>query len=126
MRPERAYLLDILQAADAIAVFTADLRRESFAANDLVRSAVLQKLLVIGEAAARLPEAVKRRHQEIPWGDIRGFRNLAVHAYFQVDWEIVWTICTDDLPPLRARIADLLERDDADSTEPGAGPGLLG
>jgi uncharacterized protein with HEPN domain len=113
MRPDSAYLLDMLQAADAVAAFLADMRREDFTGNDLVRSAVLQKLLIIGEAAARLSEAVKQRYAQVPWNDIRGFRNLAVHAYFQVDWAIVWTIAKEHLPPLRTHVAQILEGDSA-------------
>jgi uncharacterized protein with HEPN domain len=57
MRPERLYLKDILDACQAIGRFLQQTDEISFAQNELVQSAVLQKLIVIGEAAARLPRS---------------------------------------------------------------------
>jgi len=85
MRPERLYLLDIVEAADAIQRFLLDVdTEESFYEDELRQSAVLQKLIVIGEAAARLPVEFKQQHPEVEWNDIAAFRNIAVHAYFTV------------------------------------------
>ncbi|WP_322494620.1 DUF86 domain-containing protein [Chloroflexus sp.] len=68
----------------------------------------MQKLIVIGEAAARLPKAFTDKHPGIPWPDIVGFRNIAVHAYFSVDWRIVWITATQDVPLLHQQIANTL------------------
>ncbi|GEM_PF-2997618 len=51
MRRDALYLRDIIEAAKAIQQFVADCTRETLAANDLVRSAILHKLTIIGEAA---------------------------------------------------------------------------
>lgn len=53
MRREKLYLADIVEAADAVATFLAGVERDRFVHDDLLRSAVLQKLSIIGEAAAR-------------------------------------------------------------------------
>ncbi|MBU1206063.1 MAG: DUF86 domain-containing protein [Proteobacteria bacterium] len=111
MRPEELYLTDILEAADSIKNFLTGIERETFLQNDLLRSAVLQKLSIIGEAAAHLPLDFKKRHPEVEWGDIVGFRNIAVHAYFAVEWPIVWVTATQEVPELRRRIADILARE---------------
>ena len=80
MRPEALYLTDIVEAADAVERFIEGVQREDFFGDELRQSAVLQKLIVIGEAAARLPVEFRERHPEIEWTDIVGFRNIAVHA----------------------------------------------
>lgn len=108
MRPERLYLTDMLEAADAIARFLQKVDESAFMADELRQSAVLQKLIVIGEAAARLPRAFAEEHPEIPWPDIVAFRNIAVHEYFAVDWRIVWVTATQEVPLLRQGIARLL------------------
>lgn len=89
MRRERLYLTDILEAADAISTFLDGCSKDTFFESELIRSAVLHKLTVIGEAAARLPADLRLRHPEVPWSDVVGFRNIAVHAYFAVEWSIV-------------------------------------
>lgn len=71
---------------------------------------MLQKLIVIGEAAARLPRAFTEQHPEIPWPDIVAFRNIAVHEYFAVDWHIVWVTAAQEVPLLRQQIVALLEK----------------
>ncbi|MDO9068989.1 MAG: DUF86 domain-containing protein [Deltaproteobacteria bacterium] len=85
MRHEFLFLKDIIESTDAIGSFIADIELSSFAGNDLVRSAVLQKLIVIGEAAAHLPKDFRERHTDVEWSDMVAFRNIAVHAYFFVD-----------------------------------------
>lgn len=66
MRDERLYLTDIVEAADAIARFLARVDQTGFLEDELVQSAVLQKLLVIGEAAARLSKAFRAEHPHVP------------------------------------------------------------
>jgi uncharacterized protein with HEPN domain len=88
MRSDNLYLDDIVEAANAIARFLTHTSQTEFEGNDLVRSAVLQKLAVIGEAAARISPETRDRHPDIPWAEIAGFRNIVVHAYFAVDWAI--------------------------------------
>jgi len=108
LRPEELYLADIVEAAEAIAKFLQDVTRDAFLGNDLLRSAVLQKLSVIGEAAARLSLEFTARHPEVEWPDIVAFRNIAVHAYFDVDWSIVWVAATEDAPALREQVLRIL------------------
>jgi len=84
----------------------------------LLRSAVLQKLSIIGEAAARLPKEFRGRHADVEWRDIVAFRNIAVHAYFAVQWSIVWTTATQDVPALRQKVLQVLAAEYPDDTPP--------
>jgi uncharacterized protein with HEPN domain len=111
-RRDDLYLADILEAAEAIRSFVARLDRldrGAFLENDLVRSAVLQKLSVIGEAAARVSDETRALNPEIPWHQARGMRNLLIHVYFSVDWDIVWNTATDAVPRLAAQVERVVE-----------------
>src|ERR1035441_5636165 len=90
MRREELYLRDIVEAAEHIADFITGLDSSSFHESELIRSAVVQKLAIIGEAAAHVPDEVKDRFREIPWRRIVAFRNILIHAYFGIDWTEVW------------------------------------
>jgi uncharacterized protein with HEPN domain len=114
MRREALYLNDILEAADAIQRFIEGFQCDDLLDDELRQSAVLQKLIVIGEAAARLPRGFTEHHPEVPWADIVGFRNIAVHEYFAVDWSIVWVTVTQDVSTLRREVARILAEDCAD------------
>ena len=111
MRREELYLRDMVEAADAIAGFLAGVPKDQFADDDLIRSAVLQKLTIIGEAAARLPAEFRQTHPEVEWADVVAFRNIVVHAYFAVNWSIVWVAASQDAPAIRSIVLSLLERE---------------
>jgi len=111
MRSEKLYLEDMLEAAQAIQLFCAGAQYPDFQGNDLLRSAVLLKLIVIGEAAAHLPAEFQARHPEVGWPDIISFRNFAVHVYFAMDWQIVWVTATQDVKTL-ARQVDLILKEE--------------
>jgi uncharacterized protein with HEPN domain len=78
------------------------------------QSAVMHKLIIIGEAAARLSRAFRDRHAEIAWADIVGFRNYAIHEYFAISRPIVWVTATEDVPRLRTEIERILAEEHAD------------
>ena len=109
MRHESLYLNDIVEAADHIAEFIAGTDFEEFQKSELLRSAVVQKLGIVGEAAARVSDAITSRHPEVPWPQIVAFRNILIHAYFGIDWEVVWLAATDRCPVLRRQIAGILQ-----------------
>jgi uncharacterized protein with HEPN domain len=117
MRREELYLTDIIEAADAIQKFLSGVERINFLKNDLLRSAVLQKLSIIGEAAARLPLEFRKQHPAIEWEDIIGFRNIAVHSYFAVDWSIVWVAATQEAPQLRSIVSEILAQEYSEAPE---------
>ncbi len=112
MRRDRLYLDDITEAAEAIGRFLTGVFEDAFLASDLLQSAVLQKLTIIGEAAARLSPEIKANAPHIPWADIVAFRNIAVHAYFSVQWSIVWVAATEEAPLLRSQVLDLIAKEE--------------
>ena len=108
MRPEELYLNDIVEAADAVAAFLAGVTLDDFFQDDLRQSAVLHKLMIIGEAAARLPKDFRDRYPAVEWSAIVGFRNIVVHTYFNVSWEIVWVAATQESQQLKEQISNIL------------------
>jgi uncharacterized protein with HEPN domain len=55
------------------------------------------------------PDFIKQ-YPELPWAQMRAMRNIAIHQYFFVDLEVVWTTVRDDFPKLRQQIDALLKR----------------
>jgi uncharacterized protein with HEPN domain len=108
MRSDALYLRDIVEAADFLAQFVDRIEFQAFQDSELLRSAIVQKLLVIGEAATRVSDALRGQSPDVPWARIGGFRNVLVHAYFGIDWNIVRHAATIEAPALRRQISDLL------------------
>ena len=74
--------------------------------------ALVKEIEIVGEAAARVSEATREHWTDIPWDELIGMRNRLVHAYFDVNLDIVWQTVQEDLPKLIA-LLDLIEPPDA-------------
>jgi uncharacterized protein with HEPN domain len=80
---------------------------------DRVLSLALVRLLeIIGEAANYIPKEEQARYPEIPWPQIVGLRNRLIHGYDSVDYDILWQIITQDLPPLIVTLQQIIPTDD--------------
>jgi uncharacterized protein with HEPN domain len=101
-------LEDILESCDRILEYTKGFTFDDFRKNYLVVDAVVRNFTVIGEAAGRIPDDFKRKHMEIDWDRIRGFRNRIVHDYFGIDYQIVWLIIENNIPELRNLIRNII------------------
>ena len=106
---DQASLLDIRDAALAIAEFLQDIDHDEFIEDRKTQSAVIHQLLIIGEAVKRLSDDFRTDHPEVPWSLIARTRDILVHHYEGIDIEQVWRIAVNDLPSLLESIANLLE-----------------
>lgn len=109
MRHYQLYMNDILMAMKAVQDFVVDLDYEEFVADDKTTSAVVHKLGVIGEATKNLPDSIRLEYPQIPWRHMAGMRDWIVHAYFKIDYLLVWNTVKDIIPPLQPIIEEILE-----------------
>jgi uncharacterized protein with HEPN domain len=91
-------------AAAAAMNFSAGKGRADLESDIMFQFALLRALEIIGEAAARVTDATRTVHPEIPWSDIIGMRNRLVHGYFDVDLDVVWNTVKNHLSPLVASL----------------------
>lgn len=68
--------------------------------------------MIIGEAASHIPNDVEESSRDIPWHLMRAMRNRIVHAYFDIDANIVWDIFQTDLPQIIEPLRKLLQKPD--------------
>ena len=78
--------------------------------------ALVKDIEIVGEAAAKIAESTRRRLSEIPWERIVGMRNRLVHAYFDINLNIVWKTVQEELPELIV-LLDALIPPESGSTE---------
>ena len=107
-RDERLFLQDISDAVDAIIEYTENINVESFSTNRLVYSATIREFEIIGEATIHLSIELLNQYDVIPWQDLKDFRNLLIHEYFGVDYEIIWNTIKNDIPQLKVVIEQML------------------
>lgn len=102
-------LRHMLEAIDDATTFIAARRRGDVDADKMLLFALVRCIEIVGEAAGRISETTRGSFPAIPWAAIVGMRNRLVHAYFDIDTEIVWRTVTMELPVLAAQLRPLLQ-----------------
>jgi len=62
-----------------------------------------------GEAIRHVPEALRRKHPDIPWKSIAGMRDKSIHNYLGVDLEYVWNVAFIRIDELESDINEVLQ-----------------
>ena len=115
MRHEPSFLKDILSACRKIEAIVAATDEDSFLKDEILPAAILHHLAVMGEAIGRLSVDLRERHPQVPWRQIIAVRHRIVHAYFDLDWQILWDTATGDIPELRRQVREILEAEFSES-----------
>lgn len=107
VRLPKVILQDMVEAAEKVLLYTDGMSFEGYVSDGRTRDAVYHNLIVLGEAAGRMPEAYVHDHADIPWQKMISTRNALVHGYDVIDDRIVWQIVNDILPGLLAQLKTL-------------------
>jgi uncharacterized protein with HEPN domain len=107
------YLNDIVEAVAAIERFVEGMSFEEFREDQKTLFAVTRAFEVLGEAAKKIPQTLKKKHPDIPWREMAGMRDKLIHEYFAVDVSVLWKTIQGDLPLIRSAIARLLSSQDS-------------
>ena len=102
------FLRHIYQETVFITRYLTTITYEEYDRNLACKYALTRSLEIIGEAAKHIPETYRSTHPEIPWKMIAGNRDTLIHAYFTVDYDVLWDTVTHDIPELQKQIAVLL------------------
>jgi uncharacterized protein with HEPN domain len=97
----------MLQAIAAIESYSLP-SYDAFLSDEKTQDAVMFNLIILGEAANRVPEYYQNEHSEIPWSSMIGTRNVIIHGYDQVKLPIVWDIIHRDLQTLKEKLMELI------------------
>ena len=103
-RDVRLFINDIRESVEAILDYVDKMDIDAFAKDRKTYSAVIREFEIIGEATKHLPEDLLQKYNRVAWRDIKDFRNILIHEYFGVDFDIVWNTIQTDLPFLKAVI----------------------
>ncbi|MCE7948416.1 MAG: DUF86 domain-containing protein [Chloroflexi bacterium CFX4] len=106
---DRIRLQHMYDAAYEARSFAAGKTREALDADRGLVLILTQLIMIIGEAAARISEETRLAHPNVAWRAIVGMRNHLVHAYFDVDLDIIWNTIANRIPELLETLAAILE-----------------
>jgi uncharacterized protein with HEPN domain len=75
--------------------------REAFLEDEMMQSAVVHELEVIGEATKALTRDYRDAHPQIPWKGMAGLRDILIHEYDIIDVDEVWHVVERDVLTLK-------------------------
>lgn len=92
----------MLDASREAIGFAQGRKRADLESDRMLVLSLVKDIEIIGEAAYQISASTRQRLPDIPWDDIIGMRHRMVHAYFDIDLDILWRTVQDDLPMLAA------------------------
>lgn len=113
MQPStREFLEHILDEAKFLLDKSSGLDEASFLRDETLKRAFVRSIEVMGEAVRHIPDSVRQRHPAVEWRAITGMRDRLIHAYYGVNYRVVWEAVTNKVPDLAENIRLILTRDD--------------
>jgi uncharacterized protein with HEPN domain len=109
MKDDSVYLHHIIDAFMQIEYYIDGVSHEEFLSNKLLQDGVIRQLEVMGEAARNLSDDLRNEYPQVPWRQMIGLRNRMIHAYFNVNLQIIWEIVQGDLPDLKRETESILD-----------------
>jgi uncharacterized protein with HEPN domain len=109
MKSNAVLLHFVLEQADSLHQYVADVSEDDFLANEQLRDACCMKILVIGEYCGKLSQDFKATHTEIDWQLIKAARNYYAHDYGELTPRKIWQTIQNDIPELESTLRDILK-----------------
>lgn len=105
-------LRHMLDAAHEAVEFARGKTRLELDRNRMLVLSLVKDIEIVGEAAFQIPPNTRNQLEDIPWDDIIGMRHRLVHAYFEINLDILWRTVNDDLPALIRVLESLLSKEE--------------
>ena len=94
----------MIEAAESAINFVTGRQRADLSSDQMLLFALIRAIEIVGEAASRVTEITRRSAGDIPWSSVVSLRNRVIHAYFDVDNDVVWKTATEELPALLSKL----------------------
>jgi uncharacterized protein with HEPN domain len=109
MSDDATRLLDMLGAAEEALDYLTDYSREDFLSDKRTIRACERCIEIIGEAASKVSEDLQRLHPELPWHRAKGMRNIIIHEYGAVQYDLIYETIVEHLPNLIQQIKSIVK-----------------
>ena len=108
MPPEdRIRILHMIDAAQTALDFASGRSRSDLDSDRMLVFALVRAIEVVGEAAGKVTGETRMAAPDIPWSLVVSMRNRLIHAYFDVDGDVVWKTASEELPELLPKLRAL-------------------
>lgn len=98
----------MVEAAETAVAFLSNRQRPDLDSDRMLLFALVRAIEVVGEGASKVSEDLRSAAPAVPWGLIVSMRNRLIHAYFEIDRDILWRTATEEIPELLPRLRVLI------------------
>ncbi len=102
-------LRHMLDAAMEAEIFIQSKTRDSLETDRKLVFALIKCIEIVGEAAVNVTNQCRDNVPQIPWPSIIGMRNRLIHAYFDIDLDVLWKTLIEDIPSLIVELEKIVE-----------------
>ncbi len=74
----------------------------------MLNLALVRLMEVVGEASRRVPDDFRSRYPRVPWRETSDFRNRLIHGCDEINFDTLWEIIQEHLPPLIEQLETIL------------------
>ena len=107
MNKDLGYLKLLIEKAKEAQSFVKGFDEAQFLGDNRTQAAVIMKLAVIGEISKKVSDETKEKIN-LPWKEISGFRDMAIHDYIVLSLKVVWATVHESLDELISKIEKYL------------------
>jgi len=107
-RDYQLFIKDIVAAMDSIKSFVGEMTLDELKADEKTSSAVIRKFEIIGEAAKHIPLKIRDKYKDVQWKSMAGMRDRLIHAYFGIDYNLVWSAMKTEIPNLKPKLKKVI------------------
>ena len=100
-RGDKEFLSDILESIKRIRSYSNNVSYSQFLKDIKTQDSIVCNLEIIGEAAKRISDELKKNNPSVEWKNISDLRNRLIHDYFGINLDVVWGIIEEDLATLK-------------------------
>jgi uncharacterized protein with HEPN domain len=101
---DKIRLQHIPDSINDILIFTKDIDYNAYVADYKLRLAVVKLIENIGEASNGISSETIESLPDIEWSLLKGIRNVLIHEYFGIDYEMIWNSIKENIPELKVKI----------------------
>lgn len=109
VKNDKYYIEKSIQEINLIMEYNNALSNSSSSGEKAILDGIVFRMIQMSEHISLVSDELKKEYSNIPWVNIKGFRNRLVHDYGNVDLVFVFNAIKNDIPLLRDSLLEVLK-----------------
>lgn len=109
VKNDKYYIEKSIQEINLIMEYNIALSNSSSSGEKAILDGIVFRMIQMSEHISLVSDELKKQYSNIPWVNIKGFRNRLVHDYGNVDLVFVFNAIKNDIPLLRDSLLEVLK-----------------